>query len=1315
MNKKKYKQQIWSLYENYFTKYGFISHQIDSFNYFINHGIQKIIEDEPDIVVSFKKKKITIKFGKVYIPKPSILQDDRKLHILYPNEIRLKNLTYDSPIHVDITEIIEDNDQVIEENHHNRVIIGRTPIMLRSSHCHLSSLNEQERIQQGECEYDQGGYFIVKGTERVLVGQIRGVCNNAFTFEQKKGDKYKFITEIRSISDETKHSVLIEVKINHENKIFMTLPYIDKDIPIGIVLKALGFCCRSSEDDSLSDEKEFETYFCLELSKFTNINLTLDTPLLTTKIKQKIFRIFKLIFRDSYIIKTKIDALKYISKFSKTPIEKDNQEDFARQIVETELFPHLGILSTNQEKAFFIGHLIHKLIFTSLKLRLEDDRDNYTNKRVDVAGMLCCDIFATLFKRYIKNISIQLESKKQYISILNIINKINNITIGLRYVFATGNWGVQKSTYFKTGVSQVLNRLSYGGTMSHLQRLIIPNSKESKNTKMLEIHPSQIFFICPFETPEGKGAGSVLNFALTKKLSLSVPITLIKDLIINIKELNDLVILINTNNDKDINLKLNKYRSSQLKKLLLNGILLGFVNDENKFISNFKEYAGSIVNGKYVSIIYNNTDFEIKILCDESRIVRPVFKINKNINYDKINNSGITILDYLPFLNQEKLDWDELVKQENIVYLDNSEIENSVIAMQFEDLLTSGKNHRQYDYCEIEPSMMFGIMASTVPFPDHSQGPRNCYQCLWKEELVLMGDGKLKSIKDINIGDSVVTVNPKTLKQSLSKVINQFVKSTDKSIIEIVTLSNRKLICTIDHLILTSKGWKQAGMLTTADTICVCPNYSNNLDNSDNLGNDDMVKVEELLLKEYYLYKNSEFDSTFMLVFEDWLEQILIQGNSLFVPFVYSNKMSNVEIADITIESDNHSFITGNGICVHNSSMGKQAIGTPLLSQALRADTFLHQMHYPQKRIVNTNAGNLIGFNKMPSGISCVVALMNYNYNQDDSLVMNKSSIQRGLFLCTSTKSIEEEERKRNNASQYETICLPAKNIRKQNYNYNLLDETGVVKKGVYVRQGDVVVGKILTVTNKETEDEITDCSLAIRSGQEGIIDHTFLMTLPTGYKIVKIVIRNVRIPEIGDKFASNAAQKSVAGLIVNQEDLPFCAQAGIIPDIIMSPLAFVSRMTINQKFESLKTKECVLEGKLASASPFEIEDMNQYMKEIGDNLVKNGYNRNGTEVMYDGKTGKLIDAQIFIGITHYNRLKHLVSDKMHARAGVEGDITSLCRQPVEGRARGGAMRFEKNLASVLIKVNASLYTVSNTFKVRGRHLHIIFVIENII
>lgn len=466
------------------------------------------------------------------------------------------------------------------------------------------------------------------------------------------------------------------------------------------------------------------------------------------------------------------------------------------------------------------------------------------------------------------------------------------------------------------------------------------------------------------------------------------------------------------------------------------------VEDPDDFVEEVKMFRDSDLLDKDISVIYDGIDEEVRIFSDEGRLLRPLFSVEER---------------RLTATEEDGADWDDLVQNKHIQYLDNSEIEGCIIAMDEKDLVS-----RDNDFCEISPAMMLGVMASIIPFPDHSQSPRNCYQ----------------------------------------------------------------------------------------------------------------------------------------------------------------------------------------------SAMGKQAIGMFALSHQIRTDTIVHVLDHPQRPLVSTMTSQFMGFNHMPSGINAIVAIACYSgFNQEDSVILNKSAVERGLFCVTSYRTMMDEE-KRRGTYEWESIGLPPLDKRKQRANYGLLDENGVVSLrqrtgSTYVSKGDVIIGKVVVKSSKSGEEEIIDCSVVIKTGEEGYIDRVFQTITPNGHKMVKVVIRNQRIPEVGDKFASRAAQKGTCGMVFPQIDMPFTSE-GIVPDIIINPHAIPSRMTINQLMECILGKSCSMEGTYGDATPFTNSSTGNVADRLCERLSNTGFERHGREMMYNGMTGEPLEAHIFMGPTYYQRLKHMVSDKIH-------------------------------------------------------------------
>jgi DNA-directed RNA polymerase II subunit RPB2 len=1010
---------------------GLVDHQISSFNDFINIGIRDLMENESTVSVDHPSYSYSITMSNPMVGFPSIIEANRKLVPLLPSACRLRDLTYDSPLFVDIEESLKlCSTQRVEKVVHKRIMIARIPMMLRSSHCRLSKMTKNERIKCDECKWDRGGYFVIKGKERVLVSQMRGIYNRIMVNKSKNNAKYIMYASMRSISEATAHSVLVSCSIGKDGRsIVYSLPYVKDPIPVGVVIKVLM-------GDAYDGSPLMNSVFPGGLDSW---GVHPSEPA-----TRELEYILSSADRCSKSVGDLDACLDYIGSKSLYAVRKDGRAAYAKQVVRYEAFPHLQTRDSIEGKKWLYMAFIRKLLLVYVGKRTVDDRDDFEYKRIDSPGQLCLDLFRTLFKRFMNGIEVYLEKKKlRSPDAVSFISRLNIITKGMLYCFQTGNWGVRKSNYIRQGVSQVLSRLTFGATISHLRRINIPAAKEGRNSKLRQIHGSQIMFICGVESPEGQGVGVVLNLSLMTTISRNIANHLIRTEIMDAIEAAA----------KPPREASNSYA------ITLNGTWMGETRNPDMF-SRILYQCPELPYG--ISVTVDGVEREIRICSDAGRLLRPVI-VTKKFNQ---------------WLSSESRSWRDLERMGIVKWIDNAHAAQSTISFGKTAPLKNAL------YTEIHPSLMMGVMGAMIPFPDHSQAPRNAFQ----------------------------------------------------------------------------------------------------------------------------------------------------------------------------------------------ASMGKQAMSIFAQSFNRRGDTCVHVLDYAQKPLVTTKAAEIMGFSEMPSGLNAIVAIACYTgMNQEDSVIINQSAIERGLFRATTYKTFTAEEKKEG-SYQYCKLGVVPYEHRKSGLDYSKLDESGVINlrtsdgRAMPICRDTVLVGKTLIFSSKNSTEKIVDCSLVAKKGEDGFVDRIEETVTPDGYRMVKVITRKSRIPEVGDKVASRAAQKSTIGMVYRQEDMPFTAD-GMVPDMVINPHAMPSRMTINQLLECALGKTCLIKGEIGDCTAFSTPNI---AEKISKELELCGYD-DCTEQLYNGFTGEAMDARIMIGPTYYQRLKHLVSDKMHARAC--GMVTTLMRQPPEGRSRNGGLR----------------------------------------
>jgi DNA-directed RNA polymerase subunit B len=673
------KEDTQLLLQAFFKDKGLVRQHLDSYNEYIDHGLQEVIDEVGEIPIEVPENPYKVKLGQIWVIDPQTritgpytTEVDGTKHEIYPMESRLRNLAYAAPVALEMTPVIDGREQDTE-----LVYIGNIPVMLKSKLCFLSQLSREELIACGEDPDDPGGYFIVNGSERVIVAMEDLAPNRIIVDIDEKGATPVY--QAKMFSTTVGFRARIELKIKSDGAIYASMPGVPSEIPFVAVMRALGLESDKEIAEAVSVEKEIQAVLDPSFEKALGVDTIKDA----------------IIFIGNRVAHGQVEEYR---------VQK------AESILDKNFLPHIGRTNeSRKEKALFLGEMACRVIELKFGRRTADDKDHFKNKRLRLGGPLLADLFRVAFRNLVRDIKYQLEriGVKGTIITVSAAVRPGIITERLQHSLATGNWGRGR-----VGVTQLLDRTNHISTLSHLRRLQSPLSRSQPNFEARDLHATHWGRLCPNETPEGSNCGLVKNLALSACISVGVNAEKIRQVLFSmgvapVYEANETVKLSGA-------------------KVFVDGNIVGYCNDPEELALEFKERRrrGEIsteVNIAYFSKVHGERD-EVYVNCDEGRVRRPLI----------IVENGVSRLqpEHIEKISSGEWSWEDLVKSAIIEYLDSEEEENSLIAISSTDI------DPEHTHMEVATYTILGICASTIPYAEHNQSPRNSYQAAMAKQAL---------------------------------------------------------------------------------------------------------------------------------------------------------------------------------------------------------------------------------------------------------------------------------------------------------------------------------------------------------------------------------------------------------------------------------------------------------------------------------------------------------------------------------------------------------------------------------------------------
>ncbi|MCH2402511.1 MAG: DNA-directed RNA polymerase subunit B [Candidatus Nitrosopelagicus sp.] len=653
----------WPVIQNILITQGIAKQHLNSFDEFLENGLQEIINEVQQIEIENAEYPYTIKLDKIKFQEPRMMELDGSITHTTPAESRLRNVSYVAPLQMEAS-VIEDGKTLESKPIH----IGDIPVMVKSNACILRSFTNQKLIDHGEDPEDPGGYFIINGSERVIVGLEDLSYNKIIVDTDKVGGKK--IHKAKVYSSIVGYRAKLELILKDDGLIVAKIPGSPVDIPVITLIRALGL---ETNDEIIN-----------AVSLVDQIQAELESSFEKTEVN------------------TSKDAIVYISKRIAPGMLEEFQIKRAETLLDWGLLPHLGKHPENRrEKAQFLGEAACKLLELKLGWIEIDDKDHYGNKVIKFAGQMLADLFRTAFRNLVRDMKYQLErsGQKRGINAVAAAVRPGIISDKLNNAIATGNWGRGR-----VGITQLLDRTNYLSTISHLRRVQSPLSRTQPNFEARDLHSTHFGRICPSETPEGSNCGLVKNLALSAIISTSVDSSDVR------QKLDELGV----EDFLDVNNSVKKTGA----RVFLDGKFIGYFPDGEELISSLRELRRNNKINSHVGISLHTPEEEgatkrLYINCNAGRVLRPVILIK--------DGKSLLTNDLIEKTSKKLVSWLDLIRMGVIELIDANEEENC-------DITFDEKNTKKFTHLEIFSSAILGAGASIIPYPEHNQSPRNTYE-----------------------------------------------------------------------------------------------------------------------------------------------------------------------------------------------------------------------------------------------------------------------------------------------------------------------------------------------------------------------------------------------------------------------------------------------------------------------------------------------------------------------------------------------------------------------------------------------------------